>query len=66
MLLFLAACGSSGPPRTEAPPQPGTAQTCADICRQSSPTTDDYTKCVVGCPGPEAIGEPNAADAGVE
>ena len=65
-LILLAACGSSDKPRTQEPAEPGTAQTCAEICRLRSQQTDDYTQCLVGCPGPGAIGEPNPApDAGV-
>ena len=66
LLMLLAACGSSDKPRSEEPSEPGTAQTCAEICRLRSQQTDEYTRCIVGCPGPEAVGEPNPApDAGV-
>jgi hypothetical protein len=62
--LVLAACGPADKP-AEKPAQPGTAQTCADICREKSPRTDDYVACLEECPGPETIGD-RAPDAGLE
>lgn len=54
-MVVLAACGSSDRPAEK--PTPGTSKTCAAICKDSSPRTADYVKCLEGCPGPETTGE---------
>lgn len=51
------AAGCGGPDRPAEKPIAGTAETCAAICKQKSPRTVDYVKCLEGCPGPETVGK---------
>lgn len=56
-MLLLAACGGSDKPRTQEPEQAGTSESCAALCKASSPQTADYVTCLEGCPGPETTGD---------
>lgn len=54
-VVLAAGCGPADKPAQE-PEQAGTSKTCAAICKDRSPLTADYVKCLEGCPGPETIG----------